>query len=480
MTCKEKVLPFIEEKKDLLVKVSDEIWEFAETRFEEFKSSELLCNVLEGEGFSLTKGIADMETAFIASFGNGKPVIGFLGEFDALYGLSQEAGIAEKKPVVEGGKGHGCGHNALGAGALAAAIAVKEYIKKNNIQGTVRYYGCPGEESGSGKAYIARAGYFKEVDAALTWHPGNTNGIMSFNFLATICAYFKFNGTSSHAAASPHLGRSALDAVELMNVGVNYLREHVIQDARIHYAITNSGGISPNVIQANASVLYQMRAPKLSQVREIYDRVINVAKGAALMTGTTLEIVYDRASSNLLPNRILEKLLYEKFEEIGPVPVDEEDIKYAQKIRESLNEKERNSDQQGLSVLYGEKAKEVIKLISGKQIVDVLYPYVPIDKSMPSSTDVGDVSWNIPTAQISTACYAKDTPGHSWQLVAQGKSELCHKALLQAGKVMALAGVELLEKPELLAQVKQEFEEALGGETYICPIPQGIKPSPLR
>lgn len=340
MICKENVLKIIEEKKDLFIKVSDEIWEFAETRFEEFKSSELLCEILEEEGFVATKGIADMETAFVASFGSGKPVISFLGEFDALYGLSQEAGIAEKKPVSDGGKGHGCGHNALGAGALAAAIAVKEYIKVNNIQGTVRYYGCPGEESGSGKAYIARAGYFKDVDAALTWHPGSTNSVMSCNFLASISAYFKFKGISSHAAASPHLGRSALDAVELMNVGVNYLREHVIQEARIHYAITDAGGSSPNVVQPNAAVLYQMRAPKLSQARDIYDRVVNIAKGAALMTDTTLEIVFDRATSNILSNRTLEKLLYEKFEEVGPVPVDEEDIEYAKNIRESLNEKE--------------------------------------------------------------------------------------------------------------------------------------------
>ena len=265
-----------------------------------------------------------------------------------------------------------------------------------------------------------------------------------------------------------------------MNVGVNFLREHVVQDARIHYAITDTGGLSPNVVQSKAAVLYQVRAPQLPQAREIFERVVNIAKGAALMTDTEVEIVFDRASSNLILNHTLEKLLYEKFMEIGPVPVDEKDIGFAKKIRESLDQNENNADEKGIIRSFGEEGKKIVRQFSDKDIIDIVYPYAIVDIVTPASSDVGDASWNMPLSQISTACFAKDTPAHSWQLVAQGKSELCHKAMLHAGKVMALAGVELLERPELLAKVKEEFKERLGNEKYICPIPADVKPSPLR
>lgn len=480
MVDKDKLLSFIEGKRGLLVEVSDSIWEFAETRFEEYKSSDLLCKVLSDEGFIMDKGIADMQTAFVAAFGSGKPVIGILGEFDALNGISQKAGVAQFCPVKDGGNGHGCGHHALGASALAAAIAIKEYIKESGIVGTVKYFGCPGEEGGSGKAYLARSGYFKDVDVALTCHPAQENSITAYNFLATITAYFKFHGISSHAAASPHLGRSALDAVELMNVGVNYLREHVAPDSRIHYAITNAGGSSPNVVQSEASVLYQVRAPKLQQVREIYERIQNVAKGAALMTDTTLEVTFDRASSNLIPNRALEMLAHEKLVEIGPVPIDKEDVKFAREIINSLNDKQKTCSEQMLELLYGEQSKDLINLIKGKEIADIVFPYTPVEKSIPASTDLGDVSWNVPAVQILTASYANNTPDHSWQKVAQGKSNLCHKGMLHAGKVMALTAVELFENLELVKKIKKEFKDRLGEETYICPIPPEIKPSPRR
>lgn len=477
MVKREKILPYIEAKKEMLFNVSDSIWEFAETRFEEFKSSELLCKVLTEEGFTVKKGLAGMETAFVASYGSGKPVIGFLGEFDALYGLSQVAGIAEKKPLVEGGKGHGCGHHALGVGSLAAAIAVKEYIKDYNVKGTVRYYGCPGEEIGCGKVYMAREGYFNDLDAAITWHPFNSNGILNSNSLATCAVLFKFHGISSHAAGSPHLGRSALDAVELMNIGVNFLREHIEQEMRLHYAIIDTGGRNPNVVQAEASVMQEMRAPKLSQVTDVYERILDIAKGAALMTGTTFETAFEMAASNLLNNNVLQTLLYDKFVEVGPVPVDEEDIAYAKKIREDLSEKQKKYDE-GLAGVLFKAGSDVITQIADKEVIDIVYPYNPVETQGMGSTDVGDVSWNVPTAQILTACYAKDTAGHSWQMVAQGKSNLCHKGMLQAGNVMALAGAELLETPELIAKAKEEFDRRIGGETYKCPIPPESKPSP--
>ncbi|MEL1136104.1 amidohydrolase [Desulfitobacterium sp. THU1] len=480
MVVKEKVLPYIEARQEMLIKVSDSIWEYAETRYEEYKSSELLCKVLAEEGFAVTKGIADMDTAFVASYGNGKPVIGFLGEFDALYGLSQEAGIAEKKPLIEGGKGHGCGHHALGVGSLAGVLALKEYMKENNVKGTVKYFGCPAEEGGCGKVYLARAGYFNDIDAVLTWHPFTSSNIMTFNILATCSAYFKFHGISSHAAGSPHLGRSALDAVELMNIGVNFLREHVEQDTRLHYAITNAGGSSPNVVQAEAAVLHQIRAPRISQVRDIYERIINIAKGAALMTDTKLEVVFDKASSNILFNNVLGALVHEKFTEIGPVPISDQDIEYAREIRATLNEKERHLDESLTVAMFGEGGREIVRQFSDKDIIDFLYPYEPNEIVAMGSSDLADVSWNVPTVSFQAVTYAKDTSPHSWQQVAQGKANLCHKGLLHAGKVMALAGAELLENPELLTKMKEEFDRRRDGEVYVCPIPPDVKPSPLR
>jgi aminobenzoyl-glutamate utilization protein B len=479
MLNKENLLRHIEARKEMLFKISDSIWDFAETRFEEYKSSEILCKVLAEEGFTIQKGLAGMETSFIASYGSGKPVIGFLGEFDALYGLSQEAGIAEKKPLVEGGKGHGCGHHALGVGALAAALAVKEYIKENQIKGTVKYFGCPGEEIGCGKAYMAREGCFDDLDAAITWHPLNTNSVMNCTSLATCAVLFKFHGTSSHAAASPHLGRSALDAVELMNIGVNFLREHVEQETRLHYAIIDTGGRNPNVVQAEASVMHEMRAPKLSQITDIYDRIVDIAKGAALMTGTKFDVVFEMAASNLLNNNVLQSLLYEKFVEVGPVPVDSKDIEFAKKIRDTLSQRQKKFDE-GLAAAMFRAGSDVISQISGKEVIDIIYPYDPVEAQAMASTDVGDVSWIVPTAQITTTCYAKDTAGHSWQMVAQGKSDLCHKGLLQAGKVMALAGAELLENPHLVEKAREEFDRKRSGETYKCPIPSEVKPSPSR
>lgn len=475
-----EVIKLIEEKQNIYIKACDRIWEFAETRFEEYKSSELLRKILKEEEFRVTEDIADMKTAFVACYGSGKPVIAFLGEFDALYGMSQKSDVPVKDPIVNGGKGHGCGHHALGTGAMAAAIAVKDYMKKHNLEGTVRFYGCPGEESGSGKAYIAREGYFEDVDTALTWHPGSENAVWSMNFLATLQVYFKFHGKSAHAAACPHLGRSALDAVELTNVGANFLREHIIQEARIHYAITDGGGLSPNVVQANAAVLYQIRAPKMKDARAIYDRVVNIAKGAALMTDTELEIVFDRGSSNLILNDTLDKLLYENFEKVGPVAVDKDDIEFAREIRKTLSDREKKVNEEKLSNYYGSEAEKMAEEIRGKEVIDIVYPYKETNEVMPGSTDVGDVSWNTPTAQITTVCYAKDTPGHSWQLVAQGKERLFHKGMLEASKVLALSGIELFENHEIIEKAKSEFKKRLSGEKYKCPIPKEVKPSPIR
>ena len=296
---------YIENRRETFIKLSDKIWETPEIYFEEYQSAEYLCQALEEEGFQVERNAAGLQTSFIGSFGSGNPVVAILGEFDALPGLSQKKGLTKNEPISAGGHGHGCGHNLLGTGAFAAAVSIKEYMQQTGLKGTVRYYGCPAEENGSGKAYMTRAGLFDDVDFALSWHPETKPIIMNFSSLANYAVRFIFNGKSAHAAAAPHLGRSALDAVELMNVGVNYLREHMIPEARIHYAITDTGGNSPNVVQAHAEVAYLIRAPKKKQVIDLSNRVNDIAKGAALMTGTKMEAVFEGAASDLIPNNTL-------------------------------------------------------------------------------------------------------------------------------------------------------------------------------
>ena len=278
----------IEAKQELFMDTSMKIWTYAELPYEEFKSAELLGDILSKEDFAIEKGIAGMPTAFIASYGSGKPIFGFLGEYDALDILSQEAGVAEKKPVIEGAPGHGCGHNLLGVGSLAAAIVVKEYLKENKKEGTVLYFGCPAEEGAGSKQFMARAGVFEDVDFVYTWHPSTENEVQSTRTVAIMGANFEFRGKTAHAGSSPHLGRSALDTAELMSVGVNYLREHMIDQARIHYAYADAGGSAPNVVQDYSRIKYEVRAPKVNQVKELFERVINVARGSALMTGTEM------------------------------------------------------------------------------------------------------------------------------------------------------------------------------------------------
>ncbi|NRS52043.1 M20 family metallopeptidase [Brevibacillus sp. HB2.2] len=460
-----RIAEMIEKKRDAFIKVSDQIWAFAETRFEEYQSAELLAQTLEGEGFKVERGVGGIKTAFIGSFGSGNPVVAILGEFDALSGMSQKKGQTKEEPLVAGANGHGCGHNLLGTASLAAAIAVKEYMEENNMKGTVRYYGCPGEEGGSGKAFMARAGLFDDVDFALCWHPMGYNSIMSTDSLANYQIYFKFKGKSAHAAASPHLGRSALDAVELMNVGVNYLREHIIPEARVHYAITNSGGLSPNVVQPKAEVLYLIRAPKVDQVQEIYERVCKIAQGAALMTETEVEIVFDKACSNLVQNKLLEEVMYKNFQELGVPMQDEAELQLAKEMRETLSKQELATSEKQSSDM------------PAPDMVTWLNPYDGAKIPLNGSTDVGDVSWITPTAQCTTACYVNGSTLHSWQWVSLGATSMAHKGMLHAGKVMASTAIDMLKNPKLIEQAKAELKQRLGGQTYVCPIPEGVMPS---
>lgn len=455
--------------------LSDRIWEFSELKFQEVQSSDLLVEKLKQNGFSVQQDIAGMKTAFIGEYGSGKPIIAFLGEYDALAGMSQQSGVDQQMAVEVDGSGHGCGHNLLGSGSLLAAISLAKHLEANDLPGTVRYYGCPGEEGGSGKTFMVRAGAFADVDAALTWHPAPFNGVRSTNNLAVLEFYYRFKGVAAHAANAAHLGRSALDAVELMNVGVNFLREHMPQDCRVHYAITDAGGRAANVVQAKAEVLYLVRAPEMSQALALAERVDQVARGAAMMTGTEVEIIFDTAATNLLPNLTLENAIHGNLVSIGPVPFDEADIDFARKIQATFSD---------------EAIKSSIRLY---QIKKDVFSNEKIDGSTPlhlglrdfegqshfraGSTDVGDVSRVTPTAQCWTPAWAIGTNPHTWQVVAQGRSTGAHKAMIHAAKTLSATGLDLATSPELLASAKAEWLEKIKEEPYVCPIPDHISPA---
>lgn len=471
---KKKALKSIDDIADIITELSDNIFDHPETGYTEKISAQLQIDVLKKLGFTVTEKLAGIPTAFSGRYGNGKPVIGILGEFDALSGLSQEPGCAKQKAIVEGGNGHGCGHNLLGSASIAAAYAVKKYIDENGCSGTVIYYGCPAEEGGSGKGFMVRDGVFDELDCAVTWHPGDTNSVSPGSSLANIVVRYHFSGVSAHAAGAPHLGRSALDAVTLMNTGVQFLREHVIQEARIHYAVTNTGGISPNVVQAEAEVLYMIRAPKINQVNEIYARVNDIAKGAALMTGTKMKSTFVKATSDLQPNRVLAELLQKNLEENTPPKATKEELAFAEELRKTFPVT-GTSMKRYLSRLPEETAAKLRKHLDDA-ICDYVLPLINDETAMPGSTDVGDVSQVCPTAQISAATQVLDTPGHSWQLTAQGKSSRAHKSELYAGKVMAGTVIDLFNDAALVKAAKDEYDRRRDGVPFVSPIPKKTKP----
>ncbi|MDY7078638.1 MAG: M20 family metallopeptidase [Chloroflexota bacterium] len=464
---------WVEDNQDKFTQVSDQIWRFAELGYQESQSAELLASTLEEAGFTLEREVAGIPTAFVASYGSGKPVIAILGEYDALPGLSQDA-VPHRKPLAEGENGHGCGHNLLGAGSLVAALVVKEAIAASglDVKGTVRYYGCPAEENGSAKAFMVKTGVFGDVDLSLTWHPGMFNGSMSVNMLANYKIEFKFHGRASHAAADPHNGRSALDAVELMNVGVNYLREHIIPEARIHYVITNGGGSAPNVVPPEAASLYLIRAPRPDQLRELYDRVINIAKGAALMTDTEVETVFHAGASNLVFNDTIVDVLHEKMHEVGAPHFGEEEQQFAREIASTFPKGGMDS----FASLLGPEIAQMLAAMKEVVLVEGILPAFKKDIVMPGSSDVGDVSWVTPTGQIMTTCQAFGTPGHSWQAVAQGGTSIGHKGMLFAGKVLGLSAIEFMTDPQKLKKAQDEFASRIRTTPFVSPIPDGVKP----
>ncbi|TWF49418.1 M20 family metallopeptidase [Neorhizobium alkalisoli] len=446
--------------------LSDQVWDAPEVNYEEYRSSAAHAARLEAEGFRITRNVAGLPTAIMGEAGEGGPVIAILGEYDALPGLSQEAGVAEERPIVENGNGHGCGHNLLGAGSMLAAAAVKDYLAANNIPGRIRYYGCPAEEGGSSKGFMVRAGVFDDVDIAICWHPAAFVGVNNPISLACNELNFHFSGRASHAAATPHLGRSALDAVELMNVGVNYLREHMPSTARIHYAITETGGHSPNVVQARATVRYLIRARELPDLMELVDRVKDVAAGAALMTGTSVRSEVISGDANLVGNTPLEELMHAHIERIGLPDFDDADRAIAAKFQETFTP----ADIKASFARFGLKPRASVSLC------DVIFPPNAGDGTIVGSTDVGTVSWVVPTVQMRGATYAIGTPGHSWQLVAQGKLAAAHKGMTQAAKVMASTAADLIARPDLIEAAKADFAERLVDTPFVNPIPDDVEP----
>jgi len=465
----ELVQDFVESSKDKYIQLSDEIWQYAELGYTEQKSAAAHIAFLKAAGFTVREGVAGIPTAFVAEAGSGGPVIGILGEFDALSGLSQESLALNSCPSSEivNGNGHGCGHHLLGTSAHLAAVAVKKALERNGTPGTVRFYGCPAEEGGWGKTFMTRAGLFDDVSAAITWHPGVANTIMNMESLAVKQAYFRFKGIAAHAGASPHLGRSALDALELMNIGTNFLREHMIPDARVHYAITDAGGVAPNVVQPNAAALYMIRAPRNRDASELYERICNIARGAALMTDCTLEIEVHSACSNLLRNTTLNELMQSKLQQFGAPEYDAADLQFAELMHRTTRPEEIEMAGRMLASAW----RDPKPLFDG---VDDLHNDRP--SKMHGSTDVGDVSWVTPTVQCMTACFAFGTSPHSWQWVSQGKSALAHKGMTLAAKTMAATALELFTNPLLLAAARTELKERLAKEPYVCPIPEGVQP----
>jgi len=463
----------VKANQDLLIDVSDQIWQFAELGLEEFKSSSLLIKTLNEAGFSVSSNVADMPTAFYADYGKGKPVIGILGEYDALPRLNQKA-TPFREVFTEGAPGHGCGHNLLGVGSLGAVLAVKDAIDLGNITGTIRYYGCPAEETFNAKGYMVKEGLFDDVDIALTWHPGNFNMLNLMSSLAMNSAVFKFHGRTAHAAGDPQNGRSALDAVELMNVGANFMREHMISDARLHYVITHGGDV-PNVVPAEAEVHYFVRAPERHQVEDLYARLVNIAKGATLMTETTMEIDFLSGMYNTMYTKVVDDVISNSMKKVGAPRFNKDDIAFANELNKSIP----TNSLEGYYRLIPPDMMEFAKAILSQPLNKIIIPPMGKDKVMPGSTDVADVSWKVPLGEFGTACEITGSPGHSWQNVATSGMSIGHKGMLTAAKILAVSALEFMQNPNLVENALKEHNIAHKDKPYKSPLPEGLKP-PFR
>ncbi len=473
MSRKEEIERLVEDHANIFENVSDRIWEYAELCYQENQSSALQKETLKSLGFTLDDHNNYIPNAFVASWGSGHPVIAILGEFDALANLSQEADCEVRKPLRKGAPGHGCGHNLLGAASMSAVHAVQQYMKQHEITGTIRYYGCPAEEGGSAKTFMARDGWFSDCDIELSWHPnGFSYAWNGESCLGTYNILFKFKGLAAHAAACPHLGRSALDACEIMNVGVNYLREHVVSDARIHYAYLNAGGTAPNVVQSDAMLSYVVRAAKMKDMYEIADRVIDCARGAAIMTGTTMDYKVVSGTSNLIATKIVHDRYTENLASFLPVQYSEEELQYAERFRRTYDHSDDQRCIDSLKREYPEKGPEEIR-----EMFEMPMPnYICNEIDNGASTDAGDVSWVVPGDQLHVSCYPLGLPFHSWQMAAVGKSSMAKKGLRLAAKVLSMTALDFILDPQKVEQAKKDHLEARGGEQYRCPLPASLTP----
>ena len=443
----------IDARRDHYGSMARQIWEWAEVGYQEEQSSELLKSELEAAGFSIESGVADMPTAFVASYGSGGPIIGILAEYDALPGISQDA-VPERSPIIEGGAGHACGHHLFGAGSVAAAIAVKEWLDESGHEGTIRLYGTPAEEGGAGKVYMVREGLFDDVDVALHWHPGSVNSAQAGRSLANKSAKFRFRGYSAHAAGAPERGRSSLDGVEAMNHMVNLMREHVPQETRIHYVITH-GGFAPNVVPDFAEVYYYVRHPYAPTVLELFERVVNAAEGAALGTGTELEYEVIHGLYDLVPNVALGQVMDANLRKVGGVEYTEAERAFARQIQATFEGgPSRPLGSEGEIEEFG------VEGVGG------------------GSTDVGDISWVVPTAGLSTATWVPGTSAHSWQAVAAGGTEIGTKGMMVAAKTLALTTIELFQSPDVIAAAWEELTERRGAD-FAYEALLGDRPPPL-
>ena len=465
-TNKHVIWDFVSRNQKRFQELADKVWSTPETCYSEQNSMSAHVDELKYHGFSVTKGIANIPTAVVGEYGNDGPIIAFLGEYDALAGLSQKADVFHQDPVKKGENGHGCGHNLLGSASMQAAVALRDWLKDSNLPGVVRYYGCPAEEGGAAKTFMVRDKIFKDVDAAITWHPGCLPGIVKGSSLANCRVDFTFEGRASHAAVSPHLGRSALDAIELMNVGVNYMREHMPDKARIHYALIDGGGISPNVVQAKAKVRYVVRDETTPKMMELLERVKEIAKGAALMTQTKVKTKILAGVSNLVYNETLGNIMQGNLDQLGAPEFSKEDHLYAKKYQDTLTRKDIESaySHAGIDLVEGQVLAETV--VAG----DV----EPVD--MGGSTDVADVSWVVPTVSLWGANYAIGTPFHSWQMTAQGKSSIAIKGMTHAAMVMAATGSDLILNKTILDDAWSEHNKTIEKEGYMLPISLSASP----
>ena len=433
---KNHIINQLESKQEHYSQIALKIWDHAELGFLEDKSIELLMGELNEAGFSIEKGVAGMSTAFIAEWGESGPIIGMLAEYDALPGMSQKP-VPEMDQKVEGGAGHACGHHMFGTASVAAAIAVKDWLMQSGVEGRVRLYGTPAEEGGGGKVFMVRAGLFDDVDAVLTWHPGDANQSSPRSTLAAIGAKFTFKGIASHAARFPDRGRSALDGIEAMNDMVNLMREHIPQESRIHYAIQYGGG-APNVVPSRAVTTYIIRHPDMRTVRNLYSRVLLCADGAALGTQTNYEVELQTGYFNILPNGVLSKLVHDNLSIVGGVEYDENEMEFAVKINETFRKK------------------------VDPNFANTVGAYDPNPGVTSASTDVGDISWVVPTTSLRAATWVPGTSSHSWQAVAAGGMSIGMKGMMVAAKTLAISAVDLFKDPGLLAKAKAELLERRG------------------